>query len=78
MFKLSSTEGRKQKPPVNLNDHVAAVISRASTSQVSADAVMEPNAKTELDSHSNMLVVWSHAYILNLSGRTAQVSPFTP
>ena len=45
MFKLSSTEGRKQKPPVNLNAHVAAVIVRDSTSQVSADAVMEPNGK---------------------------------
>ena len=43
-----------------------------------ADAVMEPNEKTELNSHANMIVVGRHAYILNYSGRTAQVSPFTP
>ena len=46
MFKLSSTEGRKQNPPVNLNAYVAPAITRASTSQVSADAVMEPNRST--------------------------------
>ena len=46
MFKLSSTEGRKQKPPVNTNSHVAAVVTRASTSKVSVDAVMEPNGRT--------------------------------
>ena len=40
MFKLSSTEGRNQNPPVNPNAHVAAAIARASTSEVSADAVM--------------------------------------
>ena len=78
MFKLSYTEGRNQKPPVKPNSHIATAIARASTSQVSADAVMEPNGGTELDSHANMLVVGIHVYILNSSGRTAQVSPFTP
>ena len=78
MFKLSSTEGSNQKPPVNLNDHVAAAIARASTSKVSADAVMETNGKIELNSHTNMVVVGRHAYILKLSGRTAQVSSFNP
>ena len=63
---------------MNPNAHVAATIARASTSQVSADAVMEPDAKTELDSHANMVVVGSYAYILNFSGRIAQVIPFTP
>ena len=74
MFKLSSAEGRKKKPPVKPNANVAAAIARYSTSKVSADAVMEPDAKTELDSHANMLVVGRHAYIMNSSGRTAQVS----
>ena len=78
MFKLSSTEGRKQNPHVIPNAHVAATIARASTSQVSDDAVMEPNGRTELDSHENMVVVGRHAYILKSSGRTAQVCPFTP
>ena len=39
---------------------------------------MEPNEKTEPESHANMVVVVRHAYIMNLSDRTAQVSPFTP
>ena len=42
-----------------------------------ADAVMEPNEKTELNSHANMIVVGRHAYIMNSSGRTSQVSTFT-
>ena len=46
MFKLSSTEGRKQKPPMNPNAHVVAEIARALTSQVSDDAVIEPNGRT--------------------------------
>ena len=62
---------------MNPNAHVAAAITIASTSQVSADAVMEPNGRTELDSHENMVVVRRHDYTLNSSGRTAQVSPFT-
>ena len=65
MFKLSSTEGGKQKPPVNPNAHAATAIARASTSQVSDDAFMEPNGMTELDSHANIVVVGRHAYILN-------------
>ena len=63
---------------MNPNARVAAAIATASTSQVSADAVMEPNGRKELESHVNMVVVGRHAYILNSSGRTAQVSPFTP
>ena len=78
MLKLSSAEGRKQNPPVNLNAHVAAAIVRDSTSQVSDDAVMEPNVRTELNSHANMVVVGRRAYILNSAGITTQVSPFTP
>ena len=78
MFKLSSTDGRKQNPPVNPNAHVAAAIVRASTSQVSADEVTEPNGRTELESYVNMVVLGRHNYITNLSGRTAQFSLFNP
>ena len=39
---------------------------------------MEPNEKTEPESHANMVVVVRHAYIMNSSGRTSQVSTFTP
>ena len=63
---------------MNPNSHVAAAIAIASISQVSADTVMESNGRTELDSHANMVAVGRHAYILNSSGRTAQIIPFTP
>ena len=45
MFKLSSTEGKNQKPPVIPNDHVAAEIARASTSQLSDNAVIKTNGR---------------------------------
>ena len=34
--------------------------------------------RTDLDSHANMVVIGKHAEILNVSGRTADVSPFSP
>ena len=35
-------------------------------------------SRTELDSHANMPVVGRHAYIVAETGRTVDVSPFTP
>ncbi len=35
-------------------------------------------SRSELDSHANMVVVGRNAYIINVSGRTADVSPFSP
>ena len=35
-------------------------------------------SRTELDSHANMPVVGRHAYIISKTGKTADVSPFTP
>ena len=76
MFKVSSTtEERQQEPQMYLNAHIAEIVARASTSDVTA---VDSNSNTELDSHANMVVLGRHAFILNLSGKTAQVSPFTP
>ena len=35
-------------------------------------------SRTELDSHANMVVVGRHCLVIEWSGRTAIVSPFTP
>ena len=76
MFKASSTsEEREQEPQMRLNNHVAEIVARASTSDVTS---VDSNSNTELDSHANMVVLGKHAFILNSSGKTAQVSPFTP
>ena len=35
-------------------------------------------SRTELDSHANMPVIGRHAYVLAETGKTVDVSPFTP
>ena len=35
-------------------------------------------SRSELDSHANMIVVGKYALVINDTGKTAQVSPFTP
>ena len=39
---------------------------------------MDEGSRTELDSHANMVVVGSNCLIVEYSGRTAVVNPFTP
>lgn len=46
--------------------------------QSRATASDSSDARTELESDAKTVVVGRHADILNTSGRTAQVSPFTP
>ena len=45
------------------------------TIDASDDTIEE--SRTELDSHANMVVVGQHAFIINNTGKTAEVSPFT-
>jgi hypothetical protein len=40
--------------------------------------VADESSRTELDSHANMPVVGSQAYIISDTGRMADVNPFTP
>jgi hypothetical protein len=59
------------------NYHVCGVI----IAHLASTVVMTPGpseTRTELDSHANMVVLGQHAMIINNSGRTAQVNPFTP
>ena len=35
-------------------------------------------SRSELDSHANMYVVGRHAYIINQTGKSVDVNPFTP
>ena len=42
------------------------------------DIDTDGQSRTELDSHANMPVVWREALVVEQSGRTVEVSPFTP
>ena len=49
------------------------------TADLDRTMVMEDHeSRMELDSHANMPVIGSQAYIINWSGKLADVSPFTP
>ena len=88
MPSISSIEGRLYKealqPDPNPNAHVSSLllgVLQTSVSELNAmdeDEARETESRTELDSHANMAVIGRNAYILNDSGRTAQVSPFSP
>ena len=55
------------------NEHIYNNCS--SSIDTSNDTIEE--SRTELDSHANMVVVGQHAFIINNTGKTAEVSPFT-
>jgi len=67
------------------NVHMAMLVLVASTAITSNDDV-DPeddqeqmcSSRMELDSHANMPVVGRHCYILQRTGRTADVSAFSP
>jgi hypothetical protein len=51
----------------------------AAASDEGGDTLMdEDGSRTELDSHANMVVVGKHCLVIEWSGRTAIVNPFTP
>ena len=56
---------------------VASDVSRE-TDDLSFDGVQETLPRTDLDSHANMVVVGKHCLIIHHTGRTADVSAFTP
>ena len=69
-----NNDGAPQSAP---NAHLCSVISRATIADVKVES---PNTESrcELDSHANMVVIGGHAAVVNKTGLTAQVSPFTP
>lgn len=58
------------------NQHVCSTIINAIASAISSTTAKE--SRTELDSHANVVVAGNNCTILQNSGRTTQVSPFTP
>ena len=65
-------EGRRSP-----NSHPNSHIFQISSSPIDVSADPDEETRTELDSHANMVVIGMHAYILNNTGRTTEVSPFT-
>ena len=55
-----------------LSARIAALVSNASANNSS------PHAKTELDSHANMAVLGKNCFVFEESGKTCQVSAFSP
>jgi hypothetical protein len=62
------------QPAISPNQHINDIIQ---ISTVESDSKQQ-ESRTELDSHANMTVIGRHARILHDSGKTAEVSPFTP
>ena len=58
------------------NKYVCALIS--SYSNISKNSEQFISYKTELDSHANMAVIDKHSVIVNDTGETADVKPFSP
>ena len=59
------------------NAHLCSVIIQANIANVKG-ASPNTESRCELDSHANMVVIGGNAAVVNKTGLTAQVSPFTP
>jgi hypothetical protein len=70
---------------VHLNEYTSHMVSTALIAAASDDnddahkmSAKDTNSRTELDSHANMVVVGNNCLVIEWSGRTAVVNPFTP
>ena len=61
------------------NDRIYTILANATTTScgIGEDDVIG-GYPTELDSHANMPVLRRHTFILNDTGQTVEVNPFTP
>ena len=84
---MPDPEGRRHESDESMawnpgapNDYAMKVIAEALRvcGNVECDAHDAHIFRTELDSHANMVVVGRNTAIINDTGRTAEVSPFTP
>ena len=70
--------GKEAPPKIVTNDIIYAILADATMADCGMD---EDDAiggyHTELDSHANM-VLGQHLFILNDTGRTVELNPFTP
>ena len=64
--------------PDRPNTHICQLICSLTTSNDHEDSKMAAQSRSELDSHANMVVVGRNAYIIQDTGRRADVSQFTP
>ena len=64
------------------NERIYSILCAASeetrVNELTRDIEIKEESRTELDSHANMPVVGKHAYIIAETGKTVDVSPFTP
>ena len=58
--------------------HALVSSNKTNDLMVTPHAKLRDESRTELDSHANMLVVGKNAYVLADTGKTVDVTPFTP
>ena len=66
------------RPDPKPNFSVCHILSHSNATMCGVNGSDVPESRTDLDSHANMVVMGKHSYILSRSGRTAEVSPFSP
>ena len=75
----STLEGRNLQPESTMWDPGDKTSARiASMVVASVDGEQSQGSRTELDSHANMAVVGRNSFVIEDTGRTADVNPFTP
>ena len=73
-----TTEALQPVPNAHVCSFISCAINSADSMAIDENANATHGSRIELDSHANMVVVGNGAVILNRSGRSTQVSPFTP
>ena len=80
ILKRSATSGPKWKitaPSLEERRSPNYYIYHISSSSIDTSINPDEESQNELDLHANIIVIGVHAYILNYTGCTAEVSPFT-
>ena len=72
MKEIKSDINNKDQMP---NDHLLLSISSALSNSISINDYLP---RTELDSHANMAVLGKHCFVFENSGRSCDVSAFSP
>ena len=71
--------GKEDTPTMVTNDRIYAILANAMTVGCRMDEEdVNGGYCTKLDSHANIPVLGQHSFILNDTGQTVEVNPFTP
>ena len=73
---LDDNTKRKKSIKINVTDHIYYLLSNVNGDPDTA--IRDKDYQTEPDSHANMPVVGSHAYVISDTGRIVDVNLFTP